>query len=73
VSKETVSRIADRVLEEMAAWQNRQLDEVYAAIYIDANQPDYASTGATLDHEKDVFGLLAGTDGEGANFWMTAA
>jgi putative transposase len=27
VSKETVSRITDRVLEEMAAWQNRPLDE----------------------------------------------
>jgi putative transposase len=36
VSKETVSRITDRVLEEMAAWQNRPLDEVYAAIFIDA-------------------------------------
>jgi putative transposase len=27
VSKETVSRITDRVLDEMAAWQNRPLDE----------------------------------------------
>jgi transposase-like protein len=27
VSKETISRITDRVLEEMAAWQNRPLDE----------------------------------------------
>jgi transposase-like protein len=27
VSKETVSRITDRVLEEMTAWQNRPLDE----------------------------------------------
>jgi putative transposase len=27
VSKETVSRITDRVLEEMAEWQNRPLDE----------------------------------------------
>lgn len=63
MSKETVSRIADRVLEEMAAWQNRQLDEVYAAIYIDANRPNYTSTGVTRDHEKEIFGLLAGTDG----------
>ncbi len=36
VSKETISRITDRVLEEMATWQNRPLDEVYAAIFIDA-------------------------------------
>src|SRR5579872_5051106 len=36
VSKETVSRITDRVLEEMQAWQSRPLDEVYAAVFIDA-------------------------------------
>lgn len=27
VSKETISRITDKVLEEMSTWQNRQLDE----------------------------------------------
>jgi putative transposase len=36
VSKEIVSRITDRVLEEMQSWQTRPLDEVYAAIFIDA-------------------------------------
>ena len=36
VSKETVSRITDKVLEEMVEWQNRPLDEVYAAVFIDA-------------------------------------
>src|SRR3984885_4464978 len=30
VSKETVSRITDKVIEEMQGWQNRPLDEVYA-------------------------------------------
>ena len=35
VSKETVSRITDKVLEEMATWQARPLEEVYAAIFID--------------------------------------
>lgn len=82
VSKETVSRITDRVLEEMAAWQNRPLDEVYAAIFIDAivvkirdgqvaNRPIYAAIGVTLDGEKDILGLWAGTGGEGAKFWMS--
>ncbi|QHK20337.1 IS256 family transposase [Pseudarthrobacter psychrotolerans] len=82
VSKETVSRITDRVLEEMAAWQNRPLDEVYAAIFIDAivvkirdgqvaNRPVYAAIGVTLDGEKDILGLWAGTGGEGAKFWMS--
>jgi putative transposase len=82
VSKETVSRITDRVLEEMAAWQNRPLDEVYAAIFIDAivvkvrdgqvaNRPVYAAIGVTLEGEKDILGLWAGTGGEGAKFWMS--
>ncbi|MFJ6281412.1 IS256 family transposase [Zafaria sp. J156] len=82
VSKETVSRITDRVLDEMAAWQNRPLDEVYAAIFIDAivvkvrdgqvaNRPVYAAIGVTLEGEKDILGLWAGTGGEGAKFWMS--
>jgi putative transposase len=36
VSKETISRITDKVIEEMAAWQARPLDEIYAAVFIDA-------------------------------------
>ena len=36
MSKETVSKITDQVLEEMTAWMNRPLDEVYPVIFIDA-------------------------------------
>jgi putative transposase len=82
VSKETVSRITDKVLEEMATWQARPLEEVYAAIFIDAivvkvrdgqvaNRPIYAAIGVTLAGEKDILGLWAGTGGEGAKFWMS--
>jgi putative transposase len=82
VSKETVSRITDRVIEEMQSWQARPLDEVYAAIFIDAivvkvrdgqvaNRPVYAAIGVTLAGDKDVLGLWAGTGGEGAKFWMS--
>ncbi|XQZ30717.1 IS256 family transposase (plasmid) [Arthrobacter sp. NyZ413] len=67
---------------KMAAWQNRPLDEVYAAIFIDAivvkvrdgqvaNRPVYAAIGVTLAGEKDILGLWAGTSGEGAKFWMS--
>jgi putative transposase len=81
VSKETISRITDRVIEEMQSWQTRPLDEVYAAIFIDAvvvkirdgqvaNRPVYAAIGVTLAGDKDILGLWAGTGGEGAKFWM---
>jgi putative transposase len=81
VSRETVSRITDKVIEEMQAWQNRPLDQIYAAVFVDAivvkvrdgqvaNRPVYAAIGVTLDGGKDILGLWAGTGGEGAKFWM---
>lgn len=56
VSKETISRITDKVIEEMTDWANRPLNGVYAAIFIDAivvkvrdgqvaNRPIYAAIG----------------------------
>jgi putative transposase len=82
VSKETISRITDKVIEEMTDWCNRPLDGVYAAVFIDAimvkvrdgqvaNRPVYAAIGVTLAGEKDILGLWAGTGGEGAKFWMS--
>jgi putative transposase len=82
VSKETVSRITDRVLEEMNEWSVRPLDEIYAAIFIDAivvkvrdgqvaNRPVYAAIGVSLDGERDILGMWAGQGGEGAKFWMS--
>jgi putative transposase len=81
VSRETVSRITDKVIEEMQSWQQRPLDAIYAAVFIDAivvkirdgqvaNRPVYAAIGVTLDGGKDILGLWAGTGGEGAKFWM---
>ena len=82
VSKETISRITDKVIEEMNDWAVRPLDEVYAAIFIDAivvkvrdgqvaNRPFYAAIGVSLAGERDILGLWAGTGGEGAKFWMS--
>ena len=36
VSKETVTRITDGVIEAMVEWQNRPLDPVYPVMFIDA-------------------------------------
>ena len=82
VSKETISRITDKVIDEMNNWSARPLDEIYAAVFIDAivvkirdgqvaNRPIYAAIGVTLEGEKDILGLWAGTGGEGAKFWMS--
>jgi putative transposase len=81
VSKETISRITDKVIEEMNDWVARPLESTYAAIFIDAivvkvrdgqvaNRPFYAAIGVTLAGERDILGLWAGTGGEGAKFWM---
>jgi putative transposase len=56
VPKETISRITDKVLEEMNEWPVRPRDQTYAAIFIDAivvkvrdgqvaNRPFYAQSG----------------------------
>jgi len=83
VSKDTVSRITDKVLEDMAAWTSRPLQPVYAAVFIDAlyvkvrdgqvgNQPFYAAIGVDLAGRRDVLGLWAGAGGgESAKFWMS--
>jgi putative transposase len=82
VSKETVSRITEKVVAEMQEWATRPLDAVYVAVFIDAivvkvrdgqvaNRPVYAAIGVTIEGCKDVLGLWAGTGGEGARFWLS--
>ena len=36
VGKDTISRITDKVLEEMAEWAQRPLDAVYPVLFVDA-------------------------------------
>lgn len=75
VSKDTISRITDRVLEEMTGWHSRPLERVYAAVFIDAihvkirdgqvgPRPIYAAIGVDLSGHRDVLGMWAG-EGEG--------
>lgn len=81
VSKDTISRITDKVLEEMTEWQHRPLDAVYPVIFIDAlvvkvsdgqvrNKPFYVVVGVTACGERDILGIWAGDGGEGATYWM---
>jgi transposase-like protein len=79
VSRDTISKITDRVVEEMTEWFNRPLDRVYPVIFIDAivvkvrdgqvrNKPMYVVIGVTVNGERDILGIWAGDGGEGAKF-----
>lgn len=81
VSKDTISRITDKVVEEMTEWANRPLDSVYPVIFVDAihvkvrdgqvtNRPFYVAIGVTVDGRRDVLGIWAGDGGEGAKYWL---
>lgn len=82
VSKDTISRITDKVVEEMTEWCNRPLESVYPVVFIDAihvkvrdgqvtNRPVYVAIGVTCAGERDILGLWAGGGGEGAKFWLS--
>jgi putative transposase len=81
VSRDTISRITDKVVEEMTEWRNRPLDRVYPVLFIDAivvkvrdgqvvNRPIYVVIGVTVNGERDILGLWAGDGSEGAKFWL---
>jgi putative transposase len=81
VSKDTISRITDKVIGEMTDWCNRPLESVYPVVFIDAihvkvrdgqvtNRPIYVAVGVTCAGERDILGLWAGDGGEGAKFWL---
>ena len=82
VSKDTISRITDKVVGEMTEWQNRPLERVYPVMFIDAvhvkvrdgqvtNRPMYVAIGVTVNGERDILGIWAGDGGEGAKFWLS--
>jgi transposase-like protein len=82
VSKDTISRITEKVIGEMTEWQNRPLDRVYPVVFIDAihvkvrdgqvtNRPVYVAIGVSVNGERDILGLWAGDGGEGAKFWLS--
>jgi transposase-like protein len=80
VSRDTVSRITEAVVEELAAWQSRPLESVYPVVFIDAihvkirdgkvaNRPVYTVVGVTVSGERDILGLWVGDGGEGPKYW----
>ncbi|WP_338395317.1 IS256 family transposase [Fulvitalea axinellae] len=82
VSPATISRITDRVTEDIVAWQNRPLDPVYLVVWMDAlvfkvrenskvvNKAVYIAVGLRTDGKKEVLGFWLGKN-ESASFWMS--
>jgi len=81
VSPALISNVTEEVIEEVRAWQNRQLETVYPIMYLDAiqfkirdtghikNKAVYLAIGINLEGFKEVLGLwIAQT--EGAKFWL---
>ena len=82
VSTSTISRITDRVSNDIVAWQNRPLESVYLIVWMDGivfkvrenskviNKTIYIAVGLRKDGLKEVLGLWLGKN-ESAAFWMS--
>jgi putative transposase len=80
LSRETISKITDEVLDEVSAWQRRPLEAFYPVIYLDAlvvkvrdgahvrNKAAHIAVGVDIDGIKHVLGIWVQAS-EGAKFW----
>ncbi|MGL4892233.1 MAG: IS256 family transposase [Aeromonas veronii] len=82
ISAGLVSKVTERVIEQVHEWQNRPLDPLYPIVYLDCivlkirenqrviNKSLYLALGINMDGHKELLGLwLAET--EGAKFWLS--
>src|SRR5215217_3437172 len=81
VGRDTISRVTDAVLEDIAAWRSRPLEALYPIVYFDALQVKvtedrsvctracYLAVGVTVDGDREVLGIWW-QDTEGAKFWL---
>jgi putative transposase len=81
IKRDTISRVTDAVLEDVAAWRTRPLDAVYAIAYFDClmvkvredrsvrSRACYLAIGVTVDGDREVLGIWW-QETEGAKFWL---
>jgi putative transposase len=81
VGRDTISRVTDAVLEDVAAWRTRPLEAVYPIVYFDAmmvkvredrsvrSRACYLAVGVTVDGDREALGIWW-QDTEGAKFWL---
>lgn len=82
ISDSTISRITDKILPIIKEWQERPLQEVYAAVFLDAihyhvrsegrivKRAVYIIIGIDMHGMKDVLGMYVG-ENESAKFWLS--
>lgn len=82
VSTSAISRITDRVTNDIISWQNRPLEPIYLIVWMDGivfkvrenskviNKTIYIAVGLKRDGKKEVLGLWLGKN-ESAAFWMS--
>lgn len=82
VSHSLISKVTDSVIEQVHAWQNRPLDDVYPIIYLDCivikvrqdnqiiNKSVYIALGINSEGRKELLGLWI-AETEGAKFWLS--
>ncbi|MDM8159033.1 IS256 family transposase [Labilibaculum sp. K2S] len=82
VSASTISRITDKVIGDIVAWQNRPLEPVYLIVWMDGivfkvrenskiiNKTIYIAVGLRRDGLKEVLGLWLGKN-ESSAYWLS--
>jgi transposase-like protein len=83
VSPSLISKVTDKVWEQVEAWQNRPLESIYALAYMDAihiklrregkvtNTAVHVVLAVRLDGHREVLGHWVAEGAEGANFWLS--
>lgn len=81
-SASLISRITDKIIPQMTEWQSRQLESIYAVVFLDGivfkvkkdskiiNKCVYSVLGITLEGKKEILGIWI-TENESASFWTT--
>src|SRR5436189_1887067 len=76
-----IPAVTDAVMDDVRAWQQRPLDDVYPVIFLDAlvlkireggtvqRRACYLALGVTVEGDRDVLGMWF-QETEGAKFWM---
>jgi putative transposase len=81
IGRDTISRVTDAVLQDVAAWRTRPLEAVYPIAYFDClmvkvredrsvrNRACYLAIGVTVEGDREVLGIWW-QETEGAKFWL---